>query len=168
MKTKLSVFLFACLAVTGTVRAEFKLASVVTEARNDKKNAPAIVANAALDNPKALLQIVKAAVKALPDEATAILEELLKVAPKRAAEIVKTAILAQPNLARELTSVAMTTLPEQATEILKAAVDAAPDDLKSAVAATTVETHELRDSSVAKVPSFPVQPIRPDLVSPSS
>jgi len=56
-------------------------------------------------------------------------------------------------------------LPDQSAEIVAAAVDAAPADLRTAIAAPTTGG---ADAGRAAAPSFPAQPVRPDLVSPSS
>jgi len=95
---------------------------------------------------------------------------VLKVLPKRAVEIVRASILAQPRLAPEIAAVAAGTLPDQSAEIIAAAVDAAPADLRSAIVAPTTggAIPGGGDTGRAAAPSFPAQPVRPDLVSPSS
>jgi hypothetical protein len=86
--------------------------------------------------------------------------------PVSAVEIVRAAILAQPRLASDITSAAVGVLPGQTPEIITAATDVAPPDLRGAIAAPT--TGGGAGGGAPTVPPFPAQPIRPDLVSPST
>jgi hypothetical protein len=163
-------FLITTIVVANIGRAaDPTVDSVVAGARSDPANAPAIVALAVIEHPKSLERIVTDSVAALPDRAVDIVRALLKVAPKQAAAIVGAAIQGAPKLAVEITTAAVALLPDRRAEIIAAAVDAAPVELRGVFTAPMGES--LRASGITSdttPPSFPAQPIRPDLVSPSS
>jgi len=141
----------------------------LSHAKSDLKNAPAIVATAALDNPKFLLQIVSASVAAFPEQTVEIVRAVLKVAPKQVLEIVRAATIAQPTLAVRISSMAAAMLPEQADDIIRVAGDAAAGTPETAEASPNSDLGPKGGSGARPVaPPFPAQPIRPDLVSPSS
>jgi len=157
----------AGLLSAASLRADPEVDAVMARARESRQNSAAIVANAALDHPKSLLPLVTASMTELPAQAAEILKLLLKVQPKQAAAIVRAAVLAQPELAKEIAAVAIATLPDQADALLQAAVDAAPEAARIEIAALKDNPPGTTGQSL-KSPGFPVQPIRPDLISPSS
>ena len=152
MKTKLISLLFAAV----TVRADFNLDSVVASAKADTKNAPAIVAKAAVDNPNFAIQLVSAAVKALPDQAVGITQAVLNALPNRAIEVVRAVIEAQPKLAAEIVAAVLREKPELAGQI--AAIPGLPTDVQQVLVAPPGPA----------IPVFPPQPVTPEIVSPSS
>jgi hypothetical protein len=174
MKIKLLVGAALLAGISTINAAEFNAQAFAINVRSDPKNAPAIVAMAVVDNPKAVSRIVTAGVKALPKQAVSIVKAALRVDPKQAVSIVKAAILAEPRLAVEITNAATATLPGQSAEITKAAEAVAPEDLKESIAGSGSDggTDNLGESKVSggspPAPSFPSQPVQPDLVSPSS
>jgi hypothetical protein len=165
---KLRAFIITFFLATVALRAEVKVDSMLANAKSDPKNAPAIVALAAVDNPKFLLPIVSASVEALPNQAVEIVRALLKIAPKQALEIVRAAINAQPQLAGRISSMAAAMFPDQAEQIVKAADDAAAGVPETAEASPTSSNLGGSAGAFPSAPAFPAQPIRPDLVSPSS
>jgi len=175
MKTKFLAGL-ALLAVGATLRADdFSAQSLATNVRSDPRNAPAIVAMAAVENPRAITRVITAGVRALPRQTLAIEKAVLQVAPKQAPAIVRAAILAQPARAVEITATATKLFPDQAAAITKAALAVAPADAKEAIAGTASDSSSDDNLGESKAsggpppaPSFPSQPVQPDLVSPSS
>lgn len=164
-------FLLLAAGLRAAAPAEFKVETVVAAALRDVKNAPAIIALAAGDNPKFLAQITAAALTALPDQSVEIVQTLLEVAPKQYAEIVQAAIHAQPKLSVEITSMALAALPDQSAGIMKAALAAAPPEQRGAINAVAKEKGAETSNpgaGQAPAPTFPSQPINPNLVSPSS
>jgi hypothetical protein len=163
------------LVATG-LRAEFSIDSLVANAAADPGNAPAIVANAAVKNPKFLTRIVSATVAAFPRQAVDIVRALLKVDPDYAKEIVRAAIRSQPKLAVKITDAAVQALPDMSAALVKTAIDAAPDDIKDDIAASVQDNaggepsggRAAGNGGTTASGSFPSQPINPDLVSPSS
>jgi hypothetical protein len=169
MTTKFLSFILAFFLAASALRAEVNINSVINSARRDPKNAPAIIAFAAIDNPKALLPILSAAVAAFPDQAVEIVRALLKVAPKQVVEIVHAAVLAQPKLSTDIVTVALAAAPEQAAAIQRTADDAAKNEVETAIASPSdTNLGGGTNSGAPSAPPFPAQPIRPDLVSPSS
>jgi hypothetical protein len=173
MKTKFLMGAALLSVISVLNAAEFNAESLTINMRSDPKNAPAIVALAVAENPKAAARIVSTAVKALPKETVSIVKAVLRVDPKQAAAIVRAAILAEPRLAAEITNAATRLLPDEAAEITKAAEAAAPDDLKDSIAGSdNGGSDNLGDSKASggapPSPSFPSQPVSPDVVSPSS
>jgi hypothetical protein len=175
MKTRFLMGAALLSGITALNAAEFNAQSFAINLRSDPRNAPAIVAMAALDNPKAVSRIVGVAVKTLPKETLGIVRAALRAEPGQATAIVRAAILAAPRLAVEITNEATTLLPDQTAAITKAAEAAAPDDLKDAIAGSAGSESggdNLGDSKVSggapPSPSFPSQPVSPDVVSPSS
>lgn len=166
---KLRTLFLTCFFAAGALHAETKLESVLTNAKSDPKNAPAIIAFAAVEEPKSLLPLVTAAVQSFPERAVEIVRAVLKVAPKQAQDIVRAAILAQPKLAVKISSMAAALLPDQAEQIIKVASDAAAGGPEEAVASPNENLGPKGAASAAPgLPPFPAQSIRPDLVSPSS
>lgn len=157
----------ALFLLTTAFPAEFKVDSLLVKAASDLKHAPAIVARVAVKNPKFLVEIVSATVEAFPDQAVGIIRALLLALPDQADGIVQAAILAQPKMSVQIAAAAVAALPDQAADIVKTAEAAAPADLRREVAGTvpTALADHARSSPVP--PSFPVQPVRPDAVSPS-
>jgi len=152
-----------------------RVEAIIANALGSPKNAPAIIGLAVIDNPKSLLAIVGAAVTALPEQTVEIVRVVLKFVPKRAVEVVRAAILAQPKLAPELVVMASLSYPELTEEFNKVAFEIAPDEMKLrgktvsfAPAEEPIRARGAVSTSTSNAPSFPVQPIRPDLVSPSS
>ena len=78
---KLRALIITFFLATVALHAEFKVDTVLANAKSDPKNAPAIVAFAAVDNPKFLLPLLSAAVDAFPDQAVEIVQALLKANP---------------------------------------------------------------------------------------
>jgi hypothetical protein len=156
------------------LRAEFSTSSVVINARSDPKNAPAIVAMAAIENPKFTLAIVRASVSAIPSRAVDIVRSVLRVDPKDAPEIVRQAILAQPSLAVQITTAALNTEPDQKDAIVRSAEKAAPADVRDSIADLSSEGagSNLGNGTVSggapTSPSFPSQPVNAGLISPAS
>ena len=163
MTKKFFTLLALCALLSTGFGAEFKVESLVAKSAADLKHAPALIAKAAIKHPKAVVEITTATVTAFPDQATAIVEALLLALPEQYEDIVQSAILAQPKLAVQITAMAVATLPDQADDIMKVAEAAAPADLRKAVAAAASPAA----GSAPTPSSFPVQPIRPDAVSPS-
>jgi hypothetical protein len=154
------------------LRAEFNMDALIARASGDPANAPAMIANAVVANPKLVSQIVSAALTAMPKQAVQIVRALLKVDPEQANQIVQAAIRAQPNLAVQITDAAVETLPNQAADIVKAAIAAAPADLSDAIAASVTGNGGSNGGHGgggfgSGLGQFPQQPINPDLVSPS-
>ncbi len=174
MKTKHLLGTALFLAFNALYAADFNAQSLAINERSDPRNAPAIVAMAAVENPRAISRIVTAGVKALPKQTLSIVKAVLRVAPKQAAAVVKAAILAEPRLATEIASEATTLLPDQASAITKAAVAAAPEDLKDSIEGGSTDggSENLGEANASggtpPAPSFPNQPVQPDVVSPSS
>lgn len=173
MKTKYLLGAALFLAFKALNAAEFNAQSLAINERSDPRNAPAIVAMAAVENPKAISRIVAAGVKALPKQTLSIVRAVLRVEPKQAAAVVRAAILAEPRLATEIANEATTLLPDQASAITKAAVAAAPEDLKDSIGGSTDGGSENlgevnASGGTPPAPSFPSQPVQPDVVSPSS
>lgn len=172
MKTKFLLSAVFLSAVAGLNAADFNAQSLAINVRSDPKNAPAIVALAAVENPRAISRIVTAGIKALPKQTLAIVKAVLRVSPKQAPAIVKAAILAQPRLAVEIANEATTLVPDEASEITKAAEAVAPEDLRDSIAGSEGGTDNLGESRASggapPTPGFPTQPVQPDLVSPSS
>jgi len=170
LNMKLRAFFLTFLLAAVALHAEFKIDTVLASAKSDPKNAPAIIAFAAVDNPKFLLPLVSASVDALPEQAVEIVRALLKVAPKQALEIVRAAVIAQPKLVGGISSVAVALLPDRADQIIKVANDAAagvPETAEASPTGGNLGPNGVAGSSPS-APAFPAQPIRPDLVSPSS
>jgi hypothetical protein len=167
---KLRAFFITFLLATVALHAEFRIGDVLASAKSDPKNAPAIIAFAAVDNPRFLLPLLSGSVEALPDQAVEIVRALLKVAPNKALDIVRVAIQAQPKLAVKISSVAVALLPDQADQIIKVAGDTAAGAPETAEASPTGGDIGPNGAAGASpsAPPFPAQPIRPDLVSPSS
>ena len=167
---KLRAFFLTFLLAAVALHAEFKIDTVLASEKSDPKNAPAIIAFAAVDNPKFLLPLVSASVQAFPGQAVEIVRAMLKVAPKQVLEIVRAAVSAQPKQADGISSVAVAALPDQADQIIKTANEAAAGAPETAEPSPT--GGNLGPNGAAGVspsaPPFPAQPIRPDLVSPSS
>jgi hypothetical protein len=165
-------------------------------AMKEPKQAPLVIEYAAEDNPSLLLPLVDAAVKAFPDQAVAIVAALMKAVEKgpadrltdaerlkrrkRQREILGAAILAAPKLAVPLTEMALARFSGQATELLETALAAAPAELRTEVAAVAKKISEAEAARAVPAQAgdrkgppttrggFPTQPVRPDLVSPSS
>jgi hypothetical protein len=170
-----SKYLFGTAALllgAAGLEAQYNTASLVINAKSDPKNAPSIVAMAALENPKYTLLIVNAAVRAMPARTVEIVRAVLRVDPKDAAEIVRQAILAQPSQAVEITTAAVALLPDQSAAIVKAAVAVAPVDLRSAIAAPSDTGGGIGNENVSGgspvSPSFPSQPVDAGLISPAT
>jgi hypothetical protein len=99
---------------------------------------------------------------------------------KRQREILGAAILAAPKLAVPLTEMALARFSGQATELLETALAAAPAELRTEVAAVAKKISEAEAARAVPAQAgdrkgppttrggFPTQPVRPDLVSPSS
>lgn len=156
------------ISVAGLARADVDLEALVKVARNSSKNAPAIVADAAAENPKERARIVAAAVAAMPDRAVEIVRAVLQASPKDAAEVVKAAIQSLPKLADEIVPMAVAMYPAYAVQIRQAAEEASRD-VETAVAAPSEKgLGQGAGMTGSSAPAFPAQPIRPDLVSPSS
>lgn len=172
------------------------VAKVMALAMKEPKQAALVIEYAAEDNPSLLLPLVDAAVKAFPDQAVAIVAALMKAVEKgpadrltdaerlkrrkRQREILGAAILAAPKLAVPLTEMALARFSGQATELLEAALAAAPAELRTEVAAVAKKISEAEAARAVPAQAgdrkgppttrggFPTQPVRPDLVSPSS
>jgi hypothetical protein len=174
MKYKHLFIMAASVFCTSALRAEFNTSSIVINAKSDPRNAPAIIAMAAIENPKYTLSIVRAAAKAMPNLTVYIVKAVLKVDPKDAPEIVRQAILAQPSLAVEITTAAVALLPDQAQAITTVAAEASPASLRDAVSALsgTDSGPSLGNGNVSGgapvSPSFPSQPVDAGLISPAS
>jgi len=166
----------ALFAVGSTLRADdFSAQSLATNVRSDPRNAPAIVAMAAVENPHSIARVITAGVRALPRQTLAIEKAVLQVEPRQAPTIVRAAILAQPTKAVEITATATKLFPDQAAAIKKAALAVAPSDAKDTIAGTAGDSgsdDNLGESKASggppAAPAFPSQPVQPDLVSPSS
>ena len=172
------------------------VAKVMALAMKEPKQAPLVIEYAAEDNPSLLLPLVDAAVKAFPDQAVAIVAALMKAVEKgpadrltdaerlkrrkRQREILGAAILAAPKLAVPLTEMALARFSRQASELLETALAAAPAELRTEVAAVAKKISEAEAARAVPASAgdrkgppttrggFPTQPVRPDLVSPSS
>jgi len=176
MKNNSLLILGLLVAASAARAADFDAPTLITNVRSDPRNAPAIVAMAAVENPHAVTRVVTAGVKALPRQTLAIEKAVLQVDPKQAPAIVKAAIVAEPSMAVAITSTATKLLPDQAAAITKAALSVAPADAKEAIAGTNGEGSGSDDNlgeskasgGAPAAPSFPSQPVQPDLVSPSS
>ena len=172
------------------------VAKVMALAMKEPKQAPLVIEYAAEDHPSLLLPLVDAAVKAFPDQAVAIVAALMKAVEKgpadrltdaerlkrrkRQREILGAAILAAPKLAVPLTEMALARFSGQATELLETALAAAPAELRTEVAAVAKKISEAEAARAVPASAgdrkgppttrggFPTQPVRPDLVSPSS
>lgn len=171
MKIKIIAGILICFLTTaGAHAAESKIDAVVAGAVRDPKNAPLIVAIAAGENPKSIAALVSAAVAALPDQTVEMVGALLEVVPKQRSEILRAAILGQPKLSVEITTVALAMFPDQSAEIMKTAIEFAPENLRGSIAVLGNRVTFFDSTGRPSRPgrgSFPAQPIRPDLVSPS-
>lgn len=168
MKTNLSLLLSIVALAGAPLHAGTKTETVIAEAVSSPKNAVALIGWAAVENPESAPQLAAAALLALPDQSIEIVRALLKAVPARAAAIVRAAIVVQPDKAVDIASVAIVTLPAQTAEITKAAAEAAPEAVRARIAALTPPQEAQASRTVPSTTPFPAQPIRPDLVSPSS
>jgi len=172
------------------------VAKVIALAMKEPKHAPLVIEYAAEDNPSLLFPLIEAAVKAFPDQAVAIVAALMKAVEKgpadrlseaersqrrkRQREILSAAILAAPKLAVPLTEMALGRFSAQSAELLETALAAAPAELRAEIAAVARKISEADAARPVSVPAgdrkappasrggFPTQPVRPDLISPSS
>lgn len=174
------------------------LERVMALARKDPANAPLVIEYAVEDSPRLLVPLVQAAVQALPERAAAIVGGLMKAVHKgqaerlteaerreqfvRQREILRVAIGAAPALAGPLLEMALTRFPGHATAWVETALAAVPEAQRPDLAARAKKLTEGQPAAPAGAPmfeqktkkaparstSFPIQPIRPDLVSPSS
>ena len=176
MKPKVLVLLAALLAATSVGYSKADIDKIVTEARLDLDNAPAVVATVITTEPDDAVDILTGALVKIPERALAILRAALEVMPDRAKDFVRIAILAQPKLAPEIVTTALTLFPDKTAELIAAAVEVAPEDVRSAIAAPGNGNGATFDASgripgtfTGRPPSppFPAQPIKPGLVSPS-
>jgi len=182
MKPRFLLVLIAGLSALGHLRADpkedtAKADAFVTSAARDLRSAALFLSFQAEDNPRLATQIVTAALaaEALEDHSVAIVEEIMKTVPKQRLEILRAAILARPEFAVPFTELALTlSTPAQAAEIVKVATEAAPKEVHPAITALPDKFVRFDDapSQAQPVPPaanpFPLQPVRPDLVSPSS
>jgi len=182
MKPRFLIVLIAGLSALCPLRAEpkedaAKADAFVTSAARDLRSAALFLSFQAEDNPQLATQIVAAALaaEALKDQSLEIVEQIMKTVPKRRLEILRAAILARPAFAVLFTELALTlSPPAQAAEIVKVATEAAPKEFHAAIAALPDKVVRFDDapSQAQPVPPaanpFPLQPVRPDLVSPSS
>lgn len=166
--------LFSLLLLVGFavgLSAQPTVESVLANAERHPRNAASIVAVAAGEEPDLLLPLTAAAVEALPDQAIAIVKALLKLSPKDAVDIVHEAVTAQPSLAVRIASTAIALLPDQAAAIKKSAFEAAPQDVRADILAISTGDTQPSDpvtNADKSSGNFPDQPVRADLVSPSS
>jgi hypothetical protein len=168
MKTKLSLLLSIAALAALPLPAQTKVETVLAEAITTPKNAVALIGWAALEAPESAPQLAAAAFAALPEQSIDIVRALLKAAPAQATGIVRAAITAQPDKAFDIASAAITTLPAQSAEILKTAVESAPESTRAKVATLTPVQEANASRTTRATTPFPTQPIRPDIVSPSS
>lgn len=168
MKTNLSILLSIVALAAAPLHAQTKTDAVVAEAIASPKNAAALIGWAAVENPESAPQLAAAAVTALPEQSVDIVRALLKAAPSQAAAIVRAAIVVRPDKAVDIASVAVVTLPAQASEITKAAAEAAPASVRTQIAALKAPEEARASRTAPSTTPFPTQPIRPDIVSPSS
>jgi hypothetical protein len=127
----------------------------------------------------------------LSDAAAAIVGGLIKAVPKQQSaqptpqqlarqtevqqEILRTAIQARPESAAEITAFALTLFPAKTAQFIEAAVAASPPAQRPEIAglADRVVRFDTPVPDIVPTPQpspaggFPVQPIRPDLISPS-
>jgi hypothetical protein len=171
MKIKiLAATLISFLTAVGVHAADPKIDATIASAVRDPKNAPLIVAIAAGENPKSIAALVSAAVAALPDQTVEMVGAVLEVAPKQRSEILRAAILGQPKLSVEIATIALAMFPDQSAEIMKTAIEFAPENLRGSIAVLGNRVTFFDSAGRPTRPgrgSFPAQPIRPDLVSPS-
>jgi hypothetical protein len=176
MTTKVFVLMATLLAAASACLAALDISRIVTHARIDLDNAPAVVATAITESPDDAGAILTLALVQIPERALAILRAAMEVMPGRAKEFVRIAILAQPKLSPEIVTTALTLYPDEAAELIAAAVEVAPEEMRTAIAApgngngATFNPSGRSPGSVRgrpPAPPFPAQPIRPGLVSPS-
>ncbi len=191
MKTLLSlVLMVSSLGFTARAAEPVTVDQIVALAKKDLRNAALVIEYAAEDNPKLLLPLVGAAVRALPEQAAAIVGGLLKAVPKQQSaeateqqkarqtelqqEILRTALQALPERAAEITAAALALFPDKTAAFIQAAVAVVPPAQRDEIAALAdkVVRFETPPAAAAVQPapavSFPIQPLRVDVVSPSS
>lgn len=174
-KTTLILIGSFSMLVSALAEPAAKVEVTIANALGSPKNAPAIIGLAVIDNPKSLLELVSAGVTAFPEQTVEIVRVVLKFAPKRALEIVRAAIIAQPKLAPEIVAMAALTFPDLIEKFNDIAYELSPDEMKArgktvsfAPVEQPLKSRGASSTSGNTPPSFPAQPIRPDLVSPSS
>lgn len=182
MKPRFLIVLIAGLSALSPLRAEpkedaAKADAFVTSAARDLRSAALFLSFQAEDNPQLATQIVTAALaaEALKDQSSEIVEQIMKTVPKQRLEILRAAILARPAFAVLFTGLALTlSPPAQAAEIVRVATEVAPKEAQAAIAALPGRVVRFDDVVPPSQPappvanSFPLQPVRPDTVSPSS
>jgi hypothetical protein len=192
MKKIISLALAVCATVLPIAGAEnVTVEQIIASAKKDPRSAALVIEYAVEDNPRLMLEIVAAVVRELPEQAAAIVGALIKAVPLANSqsgppteqqkakqteiqrEILRTAVEALPERATEITQFAINLLPAKAAAFIDAVVAVLPPAQRgeiNALAGKVVVPDPGSPQTTVPQPTnttFPPQPPRADVVSPS-